>query len=171
MSDRKQEILNVLTSCRTLQEAAIKLGITRQRVHQIAKEFGISMKEVHQKAYMEVLTDEMISKYPSFEALHKVTGFHQSAIKNALIKAEKLTPELLEMWKEAKAPIHGSYARYRNGCKCSDCVRAGSDYLLIYHRKRNGFKGNVNDPIKWGKNKGHVPEFRVFLKKGLEETT
>ena len=89
MITRKQEILGALTDSISFQEAGEKVGVSRQRVQQIAREHGISMQDIQQKAIMTILTNDLLRKYTSVASLSKVTGINKTTIKRSLLKAGK----------------------------------------------------------------------------------
>lgn len=162
-TDRKQEILKVLQNSGTLQNASDQLGISRQRVQQVAKEFGISMTARRHEAIMEVLTDEVIAKHTTLQSLARDLGLYPHFVRNHLKLAGKFGKFTGEEWKAANLPIHGSTARYRRGCRCAPCTRANSDLCLFNQRKRKGKL--LTAPVAHGPNKGHTPVITVFAPK------
>jgi len=108
----------------TIQEIADQYGVSRQRVHQLIKPFGLAGHYGKRKqdervrrlteAHARIRTGESTTDEEAKRLGYSSAGTLRGAL-------HELGLRIRDEWKPAE---HGSVLRYRQGCKCDECRRA-----------------------------------------------
>ncbi len=113
----------------TLQAIGDRYGLTRQRVDQILKPFGL---EPHWgKQRLATRRHELVAAHDRIHAGRSTSKKEAERLgyasdKNFREAVNAIGLDLRRQWKEAK---HGTVLRYRQGCKCKRCLRAHREDL------------------------------------------
>lgn len=113
----------------TTQEIADQYGVSRQRVHQLIKPFGLTghygkrKQDERVQRLTEACARIRTGESTSVEEAERLGYSSAGTLRGAL---NELGLRLRDDWAPAE---HGTLRRYRQGCKCDECRRAHREVM------------------------------------------
>lgn len=114
----------------TMQAIAAKVGVTRQRVHQVLKAEGCDLVVPIMLDFNRRLS-EAVYQYSLGCSI-------KSAARRGEVSEHALSAHLHRqgMFRKPEKPAHGTRNRYCRGCRCKPCRAANANHARQYAERR-----------------------------------
>jgi AraC-like DNA-binding protein len=129
ISDYTQEMAEMYAQGYSLSDIAAKFGTSRQRVHQLIADTydrphgGRLRKQRYEERVLAAHSRIHEGVTTAAEEAEDM-GIQEVALRAALSRRNLRLPP-----KRPPSPLHGSYYRYQEGCRCDECRAAQKAYM------------------------------------------